>query len=190
MYPKSVLVAVTAAVLMAFSSLGWCPPPPDLGVFLPNGQTYDLGDVPIGTSRTFALTFLVAPSSASMSPFVVSSFAVFIAIGTAQFSIDPIGTTCIPGALVTPTSGCIVKVTFVPSAISGQQVVRIGIAATPASMPMSVSTVAIDDFTARAVPALPVPVLSGLALFLLAVVVAGMATLVLPMRIHRTGRSG
>jgi hypothetical protein len=179
-------MAALIASCLAYSPLGWCPPFPDLGVFVPDEQTYDFGSVPIGTARTIGITLVVALASASMSPYVIGTFGTFFAFATQSFSLDPVGTTCIPGAIVTTVSGCVVSVTFAPHSLSGQQVARIGVAAAPSSSPASVNTVAIDDFTASAVAPAPVPALSTTALFLLAVALIAAAVQTMRVRIRRS----
>jgi len=66
---KSLLVAVVAIASIIYAPLGWCPPPPNFGVFLPSGQLISLGAVPVDTSKSIAITFLLAPSTAAAGPY-------------------------------------------------------------------------------------------------------------------------
>lgn len=173
MTKKNVLVSIVALASILFSPLGWCPPPPNFGVFLPSGDTFDFGAVPVGTSRSIAISYVVAPGSAALAPFVIATnFSAYIGIYAASYSIDPGRTTCVPGALVTTTSGCTVVVTFTPT-ISGQRdVATVLVSAAPVSDPTSVSSVTFNNLTAVGSPSVQVvPTLSNWTLFALAVLI-------------------
>ena len=172
MRPRKLLSATVALAFVLFSPLGWCPPPPNFGVFVPSGQTFNLGAVSIASSQNLTLTFLVAPASAGLAPYVIAqNFSVFFGISSPSFSIDSVGTTCVPGALVTTTTGCKVVITFAPSGSAGAQNATINVAAAPLSNPTSVSTVTSNSLIATAFVASAVPTLSESALVLLSILV-------------------
>jgi len=176
--------AAAAAFLVLFSLPGWCPPPPNFGVFAPNGQTYTIGPVPVGSSQSVTLTFVVAPAFASTAPYgIAANFSAYLGVSAEGFSIDANGATCVAGAIVTPTTGCTVKVTFAPTSV-GQRGAIIDVAAVQVSDPTTVATVAFDNLVGIAVlptPA-PTPTLHVSVLIILSVLMALLAAALLRRR--------
>jgi hypothetical protein len=107
---------VFAVLIGGYSVLGWCPPPP--GAFLPDRVTYDLGQVEVGSSAEVSISFLLNPifSDPSFGVFSISpsTFQLFNNQEN-SFAVDAQRTTCIPGAIVTATTGCTVTIRFMPT---------------------------------------------------------------------------
>jgi hypothetical protein len=162
---KKLVVSVFAVAIVLFSPLGWCPPPPG-DIFTPDAQTFDFGSVAIGSSKSITLTYLVAPAFAAMGPFQIATgaFSVWFSLASPSISIDPGGTTCVPGAVVTTVSGCAVTLVFAPTSI-GPKNARVNVSAAPVSNPAAVSGVSFNNLVGNGVvAAVDIPTQSTAAL--------------------------
>jgi hypothetical protein len=163
---KGWLLRITALLAaLAYPVLGWCPPPP--GVLIPDGKTYDFGNVVIGATGRVSINLLLNPAFSSFGTVIVSDVPpAFYFNEEGAFAVDPIATTCVPGTPVTTTTGCTLVVTFAPSTVGAKVATWLSFTvctAGPLPPCPGRTTGSTSSFTGNAL-ALPVPTLSPLLL--------------------------
>jgi hypothetical protein len=172
-------------VALLYSPLGWCPPPP--GIFVPDYQTYDLGEVPVGGVSQVSIALLLNPSFASSGPFVISDNAFFFySNDEGAFVVTPTLTTCVPGTAVTTTTGCSVTVEFRPTSTGLKNAIWFGVdacAGLSSACPTSRTRGATFSFSGLGI-AVPVPIGTRATLVLLAMLLCFLAFL----SFHRKGQ--
>lgn len=169
-------------LLGGYSALGWCPPPP--GVFLPDHITYDLGPTKLGATTRISINFVLNPLY-SGPPFGVFSISpspyTLVSNQENSFAVDSQQTTCVPGAVVTTMSGCVLTVGFTPTSPGTKTLGEFILNAcestlTPCASEMVIGSVLM--FTGVGF-AQPVPALARSGIILLAMLLIGFAYTVL-----------
>ena len=165
----SLLRVAAFGVALGYPVLGWCPPPP--GVLIPDGGTYDFGNVAIGTKGQVSINLVLNPAFSSFGTVFVSDVPpAFYFNQDGAFAVDTVNTTCVAGAPITTTAGCTLVVAFSPSAIGTKTATWLSFTVcTLGPLPLCPgrTTGSTSSFTGNAL-ALPVPTLSPAVLLVCA----------------------
>lgn len=175
---RSTIRRCVLLIALLYSPLGWCPPPP--GIFVPDYQTYDLGEVPVGRVSNVSIALLLNPQFAQSGPFVISDdpFS-FYSNEEGAFIVNSTLTTCVPGTVVTITSGCAITVEFRPASTGPKNATWFGVeacAGLSSSCPPSTTRGATFSFSGFGI-AVPVPTMSRATLVLLATLLCSLGFL-------------
>ena len=179
-------ISAVATLCLAYSPLGWCPPPP--GFLLPDNQTYDFGNVFLNQTGSLTISYLVNPAFAASGPFVISNSPYFFYFNQdGAFAVDIAHTTCVPGVSITTTSGCSVTLTFSPTSRGSKIGQFFELSLCQGTLPSCASPTlgsALTFVGAGVIAPSSVPTLSFEALLLLAALSLGSGVYVLRSRKH------
>jgi len=172
---RLVATIIFLAALLVFPLAEGTSPPP--GIFAPDDQSYSFGEVVLNNQAEISIYFTLNPTYDFLSPVTISEYEYgFHSNQENSFSVDPHGTTCVPGVTVTSTRGCSLTIRFIPTSLGPKRgewfLLRVCTGTSSPTCPNGRLIASMPSFIGNGVaPAIPLLSLSALCLLVVLIIV-------------------